>query len=83
MYLYEDFDRVLGISLISNKKEKKISEELERFILEKIEERKNAKEEKNYSLADEIREELLKKGILLKDTREGTTYEIDLSVFTK
>ena len=47
------------------------------------EKEKKAKEEKNYSLADEIREELLKKGILLKDTREGTTYEIDLSVFTK
>ena len=29
---------------------------------------------KNYALADEIRESLLKKGIILKDTKEKTTY---------
>ena len=32
--------------------------------------------QKNYELADSIRNELLEKGIILKDTREGTTYEV-------
>ena len=54
----------------------KISEELEEYVLRKIEERNQAKKEKNYELADSIREELLSKNIVIKDTREGTTFEV-------
>ncbi len=39
----------------------------EKYILEKIELRKIAKQEKNWKLADEIRDELLAKGIILED----------------
>ena len=39
----------------------------------KIEERKLAKAEKNYALADEIRNTLDAKGIVLLDTKEGTS----------
>ena len=46
------------------------------YINKKIEERDNAKKEKNYELADSIRDELLEKNIIIKDTREGTTFEI-------
>ena len=53
-----------------------INEDLKQYIEEKIEQRKQAKLEKNYELADQIRKELEQKGILIKDTREGTTYEI-------
>ena len=42
----------------------------------KINERSKAKAEKNYGLADEIRNELLNKGIELVDTKEGTTYKV-------
>jgi len=45
-------------------------------IQEKIEQRKNAKAEKNYSLADEIRNQLDEKGIVLLDSKEGTTWGI-------
>ncbi len=38
--------------------------------------RKEAKENKNYALSDEIRDKLLEKGIQLKDNREGTTFSI-------
>ena len=38
--------------------------------------RSNAKKEGNYELADSIRNELLERGIILKDTREGTVYEV-------
>ena len=71
--LVNDFDKVLSLSLI---KENKIDTELENYILNKIEERKQAKINKNYELADQIRKELEKKGIIIKDTREGTVYEI-------
>lgn len=41
-----------------------------------IEKRTEAKKNKDFALADSIREELLKQGIILKDTREGTIYEV-------
>ena len=39
-----------------------------------IEERQQARKEKNFARADEIRDELLSKGIQLKDTREGVKW---------
>ena len=41
-----------------------------------IEKRNNYKKEKNFEEADKIREELKDKGIIIKDTREGTIYEV-------
>ena len=73
LYLIEDFDKVLSLSLLE---EEKISDELESYINEKIKERAMAKENKDYAKADEIRAELLSKNIILKDTKEGTTFEI-------
>ena len=52
-----------------------VSEEMEAYILEKIEERKAAKKEKNFEKADAIRNELLEKGIVLEDTREGVKWK--------
>lgn len=74
LYLIEDFDKVLSLNLIEE--EKDVDKELESYVLSKIEERNQAKKDKNYALADTIRDELLKKGIRLVDSREGTTYEI-------
>lgn len=73
--LIKEFDQVLSLGLLDRKKEE-INEELKTYILSKIEERKQAKINKNYELADQIRKELEEQNILLKDTREGTTYEI-------
>ena len=44
------------------------------MIEEKIAERKAAKKEKDFAKADAIRQELLDKGIEVKDTREGTVW---------
>ena len=63
--------------LIKLIKENKIDEKLEEYIKDAIERRNEAKKNKDYSLADKIREELLSKNIVLKDTREGTIYEIN------
>lgn len=72
--LIKNFDNVLGLELtVQNTNTNEIDEE---YIKSKIEERNEAKKNKNYELADSIRNELLEKGIVLKDTREGTTYEI-------
>ena len=68
----EKMDQVLSLNLFEKEK---VDLEDEHWILQKIEERSEAKKQKDFTKADEIREELLKKGILLKDTREGTFYE--------
>ena len=73
LFLVEEFDKVLSLDLL---KEDKIDEELEKYILEKIEERNIAKKNKDYSKADNIREELESRGILISDTREGTSYQL-------
>ena len=73
--LIEDFDKVLSLDL-TKADDITIDSQLEEIILEKIEERKIAKKNKDFALADQIRDELLNKGIKLIDTREGTVYEI-------
>lgn len=73
IYLLKEFDKVLSLDLF---KEEEMDKELVKYIEEKIEERNKAKIEKNYQLADEIREELKEKNIILKDTKEKTLYEI-------
>ncbi len=73
LYLVSDFDKVLSLDLL---KEEKIDASLEKYIDDKIALRKQAKENKDYALADSIRCELLKKGIILIDKKDKTTYEI-------
>lgn len=57
--------------LIVEKEEALLDEEIEKL----IEERQAARKEKNFVRADEIRDELLDKGILLEDTREGVKWK--------
>ena len=75
LYLTKKFDEVLGLNLCV-KEELEIDSQLEQYIKNKIEERNIAKKNKDYSLADQIRDELKEKGIMIKDTREGTIFEI-------
>ena len=76
-YLVNEFDKVLSLNLNSVDK-KTLKEELEinNYIQDMIEKRNAAKKNKNFELADSIRDELLEKGIVLYDTREGTKYEV-------
>ncbi|QUO33205.1 cysteine--tRNA ligase [Coprococcus sp. AF21-14LB] len=60
---------VLG--LIVEKKEEMLDEEVESLIAE----RQAARKAKNFQRADEIRNELLEKGIILEDTREGVKWK--------
>ncbi len=78
--LIKSFDYVLSLDLTrmqgDNKTETSIDAELEQYVTKMIEERKAAKKEKNFARADEIRDELLSKGVAIKDTREGTVWEL-------
>jgi cysteinyl-tRNA synthetase len=60
---------ILGI--IAETKEELLDEEIEQL----IEERQAARKAKNFARADEIRNELLEKGITLLDTREGVKWK--------
>lgn len=64
---------VLGLNLT---KKEIIDSELISEIEEKIKERNIAKENKDFTTSDRIRDELFKKGIHLEDTKEGTIYKI-------
>ena len=60
---------ILGI--ITEKKEELLDADIEQL----IEERQAARKAKNFARADEIRNELLEKGIILEDTREGVKWK--------
>lgn len=72
------FDEVLSLDLaraFEAAEEKEVDTELVAYVEEKIRERAEAKKNKDFGTADAIRDELLGKGIVLKDTREGTMWE--------
>ena len=71
-HLVYNWDQVLSLELLKDIDD---NEEHDDEILKKIEERNIAKKNKDYATADKIRAELLAKGIVLKDTPEGTIYE--------
>ena len=60
---------VLGI--ITERKAEVLDSEVEELIAA----RQQARKEKNFALADEIRQKLLDMGIVLEDTREGVKWK--------
>ena len=71
--LIKDFDKVLSLDLLKEKEEN-IDSDLKSYVEEQIKLRNEAKKSKNFEVADKIRNDLLEKGIELKDTREGTIW---------
>lgn len=65
----QELDRVLAI--LPERKEETLPPE----ILAKIEQRQKARQEKNFALADAIREELRQLGLVLEDTKEGVRWK--------
>lgn len=77
-----DYDKVLSLDLLKAAEASAPADEhagedpeLVAFVEGKIAERKAAKKEKNFELADAIRAELLEKGIVIEDTREGVKWK--------
>ena len=74
-YLENLFDRLVRLTevlgIIVDKEDEILDSDIEALIAE----RQAARKEKNFARADEIRDELLAKGIILKDTREGVQWK--------
>lgn len=68
-------DAITGLADILGIKAVKEEEILESEIEELIQERQDARKNKNFARADEIRDLLIQKGILLEDTREGVKWK--------
>ncbi len=70
--LYGRLERLTDVlGIIIDRKEEMLDADIEAL----IEERQAARKEKNFARADAIREELLSKGIILEDTREGVKWK--------
>ena len=67
--MIQDLCDILG--LITEKKAELLDADIENL----IQERQDARKAKNFARADEIRNELLEKGIILEDTREGVKWK--------
>ena len=65
---------VLGI--LQDKSFNQVSDEMQQKIEELIIKRENAKKDKNFDMADQIRNELNELGIEIKDTSEGTSWNV-------
>ena len=79
--LINDFDKVLSLNLIEAGKSmleesSNVDSQLEAFINAKIAERAEAKKAKDFAKADAIRDELMARGVAIKDTREGVKWEL-------
>ncbi len=67
----EMFDELTGVlGLVYNRKSNDIDDEIEKL----IEQRQEARANKNWATADKIRDELKARGIILKDTPQGVTW---------
>ena len=67
----EMFDELTGVlGLVYNRKSNDIDDDIEKL----IEERQNARANKDWATADKIRDELKARGIILKDTPQGVTW---------
>ena len=75
--LLVEFDKILGLDIANSKKyiEEQGKIELPEEILNLVEQRKEARENKDWAESDRIRDLLKEKGYLVKDTKEGMIVE--------
>ena len=72
--VYEILDKLCNVlGIILEKEEEKVGDE--DYIEEMIAKRAQAKKDRDFAMADQIRDELAAKGIVLKDTREGVQWK--------
>ncbi|WMJ22456.1 cysteine--tRNA ligase [Paludicola sp. MB14-C6] len=65
--LVKDFETVLSLGLFEEEKEEEIPQE----ILDLVAKRQQARKEKNFALADQIRDEIANSGYVVEETRQG------------
>lgn len=87
LYLLNDFDRVLSLSLLDEAKKLKeskkeetslpaVDDEFSKYVEEQLALRADAKKNKNWAEADRIRDELTAKGVKILDTPEGAKWSL-------
>lgn len=77
LYLIAEFDKVLGLSLLSsaenfNTQKNSASDNIPQEVLKLAEQRKTARQNKDFALADSIRDQISALGFEIKETRQGT-----------
>ena len=65
----------MSLDLLKEEETKEVHEDLTAYIEEMIEKRQEAKKNKDFQLADQIRAKLLEEGIVLEDTRQGVNWK--------
>lgn len=81
--LLVEFDKVLGLDIINSEKyleefKNSQTEELPEEIKELVEQRKQARENKDWNKSDEIRDLIISKGYSIKDTKDGIIVKKEL-----
>jgi cysteinyl-tRNA synthetase len=75
-------DAVLDVLQIRPVGEEAVDVELARWVEQRLTERREARQARNFQLADEIRDELTARGIELEDTAEGTRWRLSKAART-
>ena len=87
LFLLNDFDRVLSLSLLDEAKKLKgskkeeitgpaVDDEFSKYVEEQLALRADAKKNKNWAEADRIRDELTAKGVKILDTPDGAKWSL-------
>ena len=70
-----EFDNVLGLDLKNSKQYLEKEEDIPEDVLKLAAERKQARMDKNWEKSDSLRDEIIKKGYNVKDTKEDMVLE--------
>ncbi len=75
--LIDEFDKVLGLELTAHAKklldeQKAAVDDIPQEVLDLVEQRKQARKDKNFALADELRDKISALGYSIRETRQGT-----------
>ncbi|MDR0516693.1 MAG: cysteine--tRNA ligase [Fibromonadaceae bacterium] len=73
--LAKDFDKVLGLGILEKAKKQERSTEKVALVESLVEERNLARKNKNFAESDKLRDALLALGVVIKDSKNGTTWE--------
>ncbi|MDD5681336.1 MAG: hypothetical protein PHI59_08880, partial [Candidatus Omnitrophica bacterium] len=68
----KEMAKVLGLNFMK----KDISGNMKKMIAEKMEARETARRKKDYKLADDIRKDREKKGVIVEDTKQGPKWRV-------
>jgi cysteinyl-tRNA synthetase len=75
VHALESMDDVLGILELA-REARSVDEATEEWILDQVRQRTEAREARDFALADAIRDQLLDRGVVLEDSAEGTRWKV-------